>query len=822
MRFLSSCGVFFVLLLACGDDAAMPDSGDAADAGSDTEPDLDADTGSDSGVSCGTLECDRNAECVDLACVCLDGFEGDGSTCTDIDECAVGAADCAEDAVCTNTSGAFECACAEGYEGDGVRCMDIDECAEESDDCVALGGVCTNTEGAFECSCAEGFEGDGRECADVAAPVVRVTFPVLTSYTEGEQITIRGEVDDNAGIASVTIDGEGAESDDAFLRWRLQVDVEDTMNVYEVRATDDAGNESEPVQVRVGRTPEGFLSLRYMDVDPEDPTRIFVASSEEFYEVDLVAREAREIGRSIRTQDMVYDPEGERLLINQGYTDVVAMDVSTGTVTPLSTTTMPDGTFPFGSLRKLAVDSSGGQLLATDSSAIMGRPGVMAVDLTTGRRRHLSGRGLPSPTPFYTAGEVIVADPDGAFAGVLDQGGGGADYSILRVDIATGAQTEVVTGLRFFDALATDGDVFFYPDAAGNLLQVPTAGGASTLAIRPPARVTLGVMRPSAEEGHLLSSVFSRAVGVLDFDLEAQTSEWLFSDMLPGDAWIAWAGALTEPVDGHVYFDVNEPSALGRLNLDTGEQDVLTLSTTGTAAYGGGSLAADAARNRVIAVSCDGDSGEVLEIDVATRSVSLLGEGEVNVCTNEAVAVIDDQLLVWNQDDALVRVSLESGERSLLDLADTRVDGFDLSALVADAPGGQVLLVGSAVPDRTPLLLSVDAMSGEVSVLLDGVAGVLLRDVFAADEGIYVRRETGSGFVRVSREGMVEEISFEVRDDGEANPLIVRAGESSAPMHYQGCAFFLERNGRLVQVHLESSERAAVVEVLGSRRSGAG
>jgi hypothetical protein len=83
----------------------------------------------DSGMvaaTCAELVCDSHAACVmtaaGAACVCGGGFKGNGTTCTDVDECADGTAACSPDATCTNRAGSYNCTCNTGYAGDGVNC----------------------------------------------------------------------------------------------------------------------------------------------------------------------------------------------------------------------------------------------------------------------------------------------------------------------------------------------------------------------------------------------------------------------------------------------------------------------------------------------------------------------------------------------------------------------------------------------------------------------------------------------------------------------------------------------------------------------------
>jgi hypothetical protein len=159
---------------AAGDGCADSDGDtvcDEADVcpGGDDRVDTDGDTIPDA-CDCEGVVCGENASCVPTddgpACRCDEGYEGDGFTCTDIDECARGTHTCDVNATCTNTPGSYTCTCNDGWTGDGFTCTDVDECTDGTHTC-SVNATCTNTPGGYTCACNDGYTGDGYECTDV-------------------------------------------------------------------------------------------------------------------------------------------------------------------------------------------------------------------------------------------------------------------------------------------------------------------------------------------------------------------------------------------------------------------------------------------------------------------------------------------------------------------------------------------------------------------------------------------------------------------------------------------------------------------------------
>ncbi|XP_037641895.1 stabilin-1 [Sebastes umbrosus] len=120
--------------------------------------------------ACGGV-CDENANCITgpkgsaAACLCVAGYEGNGTYCNELDFCSRSNGGCSEFALCKKVSaGERTCTCIEGYTGDGVICLEIDGCLVNNGGC-SKSAECTRTgPNITACRCMMGFQGSGRFC----------------------------------------------------------------------------------------------------------------------------------------------------------------------------------------------------------------------------------------------------------------------------------------------------------------------------------------------------------------------------------------------------------------------------------------------------------------------------------------------------------------------------------------------------------------------------------------------------------------------------------------------------------------------------------
>ncbi|XP_019952412.2 stabilin-1 [Paralichthys olivaceus] len=120
--------------------------------------------------ACGGV-CDENANCITgpqgvaAACLCVAGYEGNGTYCKELDLCSRSNGGCSEFAVCKKVSaGERTCTCKESYTGDGVICLEIDGCLVNNGGCHKSANCIRTGPNITACNCRQGFQGSGRFC----------------------------------------------------------------------------------------------------------------------------------------------------------------------------------------------------------------------------------------------------------------------------------------------------------------------------------------------------------------------------------------------------------------------------------------------------------------------------------------------------------------------------------------------------------------------------------------------------------------------------------------------------------------------------------
>lgn len=167
--YVGLCALSLGSSVGCDDDAG--DASDAGAAGAASENTSatcqdDVDNDSDGATDCADADCAHFPFC-------------DVTLCADHP--------CDANATCDDTGGEAVCTCNPGWEGDGESCQNTDECSGGSHDCAQ---ICTDTDGSYTCSCDDGYDLDAdghscdiRDCGTTAAPTDgSVTFPTGTTY----------------------------------------------------------------------------------------------------------------------------------------------------------------------------------------------------------------------------------------------------------------------------------------------------------------------------------------------------------------------------------------------------------------------------------------------------------------------------------------------------------------------------------------------------------------------------------------------------------------------------------------------------------------
>ncbi|KAM3848234.1 stabilin-1 [Vipera latastei] len=116
--------------------------------------------------------CHPNAVCrANNICECNLYYEGNGKTCTVIDQCGNNNGGCSNHAKCTQNGTDVSCTCSMDYQGDGYICDPIDRCADGRNGHCSEHATCISTgPNTRRCECKAGYVGNGMQCFEEAIP----------------------------------------------------------------------------------------------------------------------------------------------------------------------------------------------------------------------------------------------------------------------------------------------------------------------------------------------------------------------------------------------------------------------------------------------------------------------------------------------------------------------------------------------------------------------------------------------------------------------------------------------------------------------------
>ncbi|XP_070537209.1 mucin-4-like [Ptychodera flava] len=223
--------------------------------------------------------CDPVAECTNYvgaySCQCPSGYltvnNSAGRICQDFDECLHGTDECDSEAgICTNTDGRYYCECKDGYQGDGFTCSDVDECTTKPCD-LETNQRCRNIPGNFTCECLSGYFRQDSLCKEVTALEASVIYIGINglewTYTEDLSYSGTTQYQSYADIVEYDLDYlfENSSIADAYLGSRV-IRMDDASNRVLVTFLIDLVPQSNVTAKDIESAFEAGLTGRYSNI----------------------------------------------------------------------------------------------------------------------------------------------------------------------------------------------------------------------------------------------------------------------------------------------------------------------------------------------------------------------------------------------------------------------------------------------------------------------------------------------------------------------------------------------------------------------------
>ncbi len=550
-------------------------------------------------------------------------------------------------------------------------------------------------------------------------PITTISFPPEKSMTSSSSVVVRGSSTDASGILSVSVNGVQATSDDGFATWTAEVaDLSAGFNTLTAITTDfQSDSSTQSVEVRsapladqINHLTMDNVSNRFfviennqlisvdstngltkrMDasdsVNPlnsvtamqfdRDNNRMIVLDNQDalstLKQVDLTTG-----ARTIISQDSIAEPEGtlssllydvafdvtnDKLYIADGQKGIIAMDLSNGTRTLLSSK----------KVRAVVLDSANDRLIATTSST------VIAVDINTGLDTSLAQYS-------HSSGNVVLnniyglahdSDNNRVFVSAPNSD------QIIEIDLTDGSRV-LLSDNSFAGDVAFSSPFYLEYDGINQRILVADSaliGVDVNTGVRTKIDDAFGSLNSlgfDAASNHVYA--VKRGQSLVKFDLSNGTSQIISdssiatgsSDTEFGDTW----GLEMNLAAGVAYITDWSASNVIEVNLATGARTTIADNSTADSNntfISPVALALDDANNRFLVL--DSGRGSVIEVDSLNGTRRVISSAQVPNRVNAfrkpqdmALDSANNRVLVLDSDLAsIVAVDLDTGARTIM------------------------------------------------------------------------------------------------------------------------------------------------------------
>jgi len=287
---------------------------------------------------------------------------------------------------------------------------------------------------------------------ETSMPSAKIVFPSRHSLTEGEYITVRGTATDDTGIASITVNGITASSNDAYQNWTANIPLEPGSNNLAIQTTDLDGNlntasnsiliEREdnilisPISVVQHETSKEIYTLDYsrkalIKVNPQTGIKTITSDNSDGL-----------LPRFSSPKDLAIDSENNIVYISDFHLQgVMAIDLSSGKRTIVTSPEIGHGP-NFSIADTLVIDKMENRLLVADPHLT----GIISVDLNTGNRELIGSESWVMP---YTNFHSIALNEE-ARKVYLGDGGN----RIIELELESGLSSDIAPQFTFGDDIS--------------------------------------------------------------------------------------------------------------------------------------------------------------------------------------------------------------------------------------------------------------------------------------------------------------------------------------------------------------------------------